>query len=210
MTIADLRQEFMHTDLDENNVAPDPFSQFDRWFGEAAKAQMPMANAMTLATVSASGQPSARMVLLKNVDGGGFVFYTNYKSRKGRELTANPAAALLFYWPELEREVRIDGRVEKLSAQESDQYFSTRPLGSRHAAIASPQSKAIPNRAALETRVAEREKKYGDQTPRPAHWGGYRLIPDAIEFWQGRPNRLHDRVLYTRHTRGWKITRLAP
>ena len=210
MNIADLRQEYLRESLDEHDVAPDPLEQFKRWFDEAVNAQMPMVNAMTLATVSASGQPTARIVLLKGVDGGGFVFYTNYQSRKGRELTANPAAALLFYWIELEREVRIDGRVEKLSAQESDDYFGSRPLASRHAAIASPQSKVIPSRAALETRFAESEKKFGDKTPRPAQWGGYRLIPDAIEFWQGRPNRLHDRVLYTRASRGWKIARLAP
>ena len=171
---------------------------------------MPMVNAMTLATVSAAGRPSARMVLLKGVDHGGFVFFTNYKSRKGRELTANPEAALLFYWTELEREVRIEGRVEKISAQESDEYFGSRPLGSRHAAIASPQSKVVPDRAALEALFAEAEQRHGDETPRPAHWGGYRLLPAAIEFWQGRANRLHDRVLYTLKSRGWKIERLAP
>ena len=210
MNIADLRQEYIRASLDENDVAPDPYVQFDRWFSEAVKAQVPMVNAMTLATVSAGGQPSARIVLLKGVSGGGFAFYTNYKSRKGRELTANPAAALLFHWTDLERQVRIDGRVERLSTQESDEYFSTRPTASRHAAIASPQSNVITNRAALEARYAESEKKYGDTPPRPAHWGGYRLIPDAIEFWQGRAHRLHDRLLYTRKSRNWKLTRLAP
>jgi pyridoxamine 5'-phosphate oxidase len=210
MNIADLRQEYMRESLDEKDVAPDPLDQFARWFDEAVKAQMPIVNAMTLATVSAAGRPSARMVLLKGVDHGGFVFFTNYKSRKGRELTANPEAALVFYWTELEREVRIEGRVEKISAQESDEYFASRPLGSRHAAIASPQSKVVADRAALEALFAAAEQLHGDETPRPAHWGGYRLLPAAIEFWQGRANRLHDRVLYTLKSRGWKIERLAP
>jgi pyridoxamine 5'-phosphate oxidase len=209
MNIADLRQEYMRARLDETEVARDPFEQFNRWFDEAIKAEHPMLNAMTLATVSAEGRPSARIVLLKGVDNGGFVFFTNYKSRKGRELTANPAAALVLYWSELEREVRIDGRIKKVSAAESDAYFASRPLGSRHAAIASPQSETVADRAALEARFAEAAKS-GDQPPRPAHWGGYRLIPDEIEFWQGRPNRLHDRVLYTRKSRSWTITRLAP
>ena len=209
MNIADLRQEYMRARLDETEVARDPFEQFNRWFDEAIKAEHPMLNAMTLATVSAEGRPSARIVLLKGVDNGGFVFFTNYKSRKGRELTANPAAALVLYWSELEREVRIDGRIKKVTAAESDAYFASRPLGSRHAAIASPQSETVADRAALEARFAEAAKS-GDQPPRPAHWGGYRLIPDEIEFWQGRPNRLHDRVLYTRKSRSWTITRLAP
>ncbi len=210
MDISDLRQEYMRESLDEHDVARNPLEQFERWFDEAVKAQVPMVNAMTLATVSATGQPSARIVLLKGVDHGGFVFFTNYKSRKGRELTANPEAALLFYWTDLEREVRIEGRVEKISAQESDEYFGNRPLGSRHAAIASPQSKVVPDRAALEALFADAEQRHGDKTPRPAHWGGYRLQPTAIEFWQGRANRLHDRVLYTLKARGWKIERLAP
>ena len=210
MDIADLRQEYMRESLDEKGVAPDPLKQFELWFDEAVEAQMPMVNAMTLATVSPTGRPSARIVLLKGVDRGGFVFYTNYKSRKGRELTANPEAALLFYWEGLEREVRVEGRVEKISAQESDDYFGSRPLGSRHAAIASPQSKVVADRAALEAMFAEAAERYGDKTPRPPHWGGYRLLPAAIEFWQGRPNRLHDRVLYTLKARGWKIERLAP
>ena len=210
MNIADLRQEYMRETLDEQDVAHDPFVQFDLWFKEAIAAKMPMLNAMTLATVAASGQPAARIVLLKGVDARGFVFFTNYSSRKGTELAANPAAALLFHWTELEREVRIDGRVEKVTAQESDEYFASRPLGSQHAAIASPQSEVVPDRAALEARFAAAEKSHGDSPTRPAHWGGYRVLPSAIEFWQGRPNRLHDRVLYSRVDRGWKITRLAP
>ena len=210
MNIADLHQEYMRESLDEQDVAHDPFVQFDRWFKEAIAAKMPMLNAMTLATVSASGQPAARIVLLKGVDARGFVFFTNYSSRKGTEIAANPAAALLFHWTELEREVRIDGSVEKVTAQESDEYFASRPLGSQHAAIASPQSEVVPNRAVLEARFATAEKSQGDAPTRPAHWGGYRVLPSAIEFWQGRPNRLHDRVLYSRADGGWKITRLAP
>jgi pyridoxamine 5'-phosphate oxidase len=210
MNVADLRQEYMRESLDEKDVARDPLKQFALWFDEAVKAQMPMVNAMTLATVSAAGLPSTRSVLLKGVDQRGFAFYTHYDSRKGRELAANPAASLLFYWIDLEREVRIDGRVEKVSAQESDEYFASRPLGSRHAAIASPQSNVVPGRAALEALFAETEKRHGDNPRRPANWGGYRVVPDALEFWQGRANRLHDRVLYTREAGGWKIERLAP
>ena len=210
MNIADLHQEYMRESLDEQDVAHDPFVQFDRWFKEAIAAKMPMLNAMTLATVSASGQPAARIVLLKGVDARGFVFFTNYSSRKGTEIAANPAAALLFHWTELEREVRIDGSVEKVTAQESDEYFASRPLGSQHAAIASPHSEVVPNRTVLEARFAAAEKSQGDAPTRPAHWGGYRVLPSAIEFWQGRPNRLHDRVLYSRVDGGWKITRLAP
>lgn len=211
MDTTDLRQEYMRESLDEKDVAHDPILQFTRWFDEAVRAQMPMLNAMTLATVSAAGGPSARIVLLKDVDAAGFVFYTNYQSSKGRELAARPEAALLFYWIELEREVRIEGRVKKVSARESEEYFLSRPLGSRLAAIASPQSETVPDRAALEARFAEAEKRYGDNPPRPECWGGYRLVPDTMEFWQGRPNRLHDRLLYRRlPDGGWTIERLAP
>ncbi len=210
MNIADLREEYMHASLDESDVARDPIVQFNRWFDEAVAANMPMVNSMTLATVSAGGQPSARIVLLKGADASGLVFYTNYSSRKGAELAANPAAALLFHWVELEREVRIEGRVEKVSALESDEYFASRPLGSRHAAIASPQSAVVADRAVLEARFDAAAKDHGTTPVRPAHWGGYRVLPSAFEFWQGRPNRLHDRVLYTRDDDGWKIARLAP
>ena len=210
MNIADLRQEYMRETLDEHDVARDPFVQFDRWFSAAVEAKMPMLNSMTLATVAANGQPAARIVLLKGVDARGFVFYTNYSSRKGVELAANPVAALLFHWTELEREVRIEGRVEKVSARESDDYFASRPLGSQHAAIASPQSQVVPDRAMLENRFAEAEKAHGAAPARPPQWGGYRVLPSTLEFWQGRANRLHDRVLYTRAGDGWKIERLAP
>lgn len=209
--IADLRQEYMRERLDEEDVAHDPVTQFTRWFDEAINARVPMVNAMTLASVSASGQPSARIVLLKEADQAGFVFYTNYESRKGRELASNPRAALLFYWIELEREVRIEGRVAKVTARESDEYFSSRPLGSRFAAIASPQSQVVADRAALEARFSETEKRAGSTPSRPACWGGYRVVPEMVEFWQGRSNRLHDRLQYRlRADGGWIIERLAP
>jgi pyridoxamine 5'-phosphate oxidase len=210
MDIAKLRQEYMRESLDEKDVAREPIAQFKLWFDEAVAAAMPMVNAMTLATVAANGRPSARIVLLKGVDHDGFVFYTNFQSRKGSELAGNPAAALLFHWTELEREVRIEGHVEKVSAREADDYFASRPLGSRHAAIASPQSAVVADRAALEARFAGAVTNYGDNPPRPPEWGGYRVTPDTLEFWQGRQNRLHDRVLYTRVKGGWKIERLAP
>lgn len=210
MIIAELRQQYMRENLDEKNVARDPLRQFQLWFDAAVQAQIPQVNAMTLATASAAGRPASRIMLLKGVDSHGFVFYTNYQSRKGRELAANPAASLLFYWAELEREVRIDGNVEKVSARESDEYFASRPLGSRHAAIASPQSEVVADRAALEARFTDAAQRYGSHPPRPPHWGGYRVTPGAIEFWQGRANRLHDRVLYTRDGDGWNIARLAP
>jgi pyridoxamine 5'-phosphate oxidase len=205
-----MRNEYMRASLDEADAAADPFAQFQRWFDEAVRAELPTPNAMTLATVAADGAPGARIVLLKGVDPRGFVFYTNYQSRKSRELAENPRAALVFHWIELEREVRIEGTVEKTSAAESDHYFSSRPLGSRHAAIASPQSTVVANRAALENRFAEVAKIQGDAPARPAHWGGYRLSPIAVEFWQGRRNRLHDRLLYTRSNERWNISRLAP
>lgn len=205
-----MRNEYMRASLDEADAAADPLTQFQHWFDEAVRAELPTPNAMTLATVAADGTPGARIVLLKGADQRGFVFYTNYQSRKGRELAVNPHAVLVFHWIELEREVRIEGSVEKTGATESDEYFSSRPLGSRHAAIASPQSAVVANRAVLETRFAEVAKIQGDAPVRPAHWGGYVLQPARVEFWQGRPNRLHDRLLYSRDGDRWSISRLAP
>jgi len=209
--LAGLRQEYMRESLDVGDVDRDPVVQFRKWFDEAVSARLPMVNAMTLATTSTDCRPSARVVLLKGLDDRGFVFYTDYDSRKGRELAANPRAALLFYWIELEREVRVEGRVEKTSAHESDEYFATRPVGSRLAALASRQSSVVADRQALERGYADVQQRHGDTPPRPSAWGGYRVIPEAIEFWQGRPNRLHDRLLYTKGADGaWEIVRLAP
>jgi pyridoxamine 5'-phosphate oxidase len=211
MDVAGLRQEYMRERLDEGGIAPDPVTQFRAWFDEAVAAQVPMVNAMTLATVGTDGRPSARVVLLKGIDERGFVFYTDYGSRKGRELAQNPRAALLVYWIDLEREVRIEGLTEKTSVTESDDYFASRPVGSRLAALASRQSSVVPDRLSLEKEYAEMEQRYRDSPPRPEAWGGYRVLPDAVEFWQGRPNRLHDRLLYTKQADGsWKIVRLAP
>jgi pyridoxamine 5'-phosphate oxidase len=209
-TLADLRKNYSLGSLDIADVDPNPFRQFDKWFKQALDAQLPEPNTMTLATVDPRGRPSARIVLIKGVDERGFVFFTNYESRKGRELADNPHASLLFYWIELERQVRIEGTVVKTSDAESDTYFASRPVGSRIGAWASEQSKAIESRAVLEAREHEFSAQYGDNPPRPPHWGGYRLIPDAIEFWQGRPSRLHDRMFYTRSGTDWTIARLSP
>jgi pyridoxamine 5'-phosphate oxidase len=210
LDIAHLRQEYMRAGLDERDVLADPLTQFKLWFDDAVKAELPAPNAMSLATISAGCKPASRLVLLKGIDHGGFVFYTNYDSRKGREINASAHAALLFGWLALERQVRIEGALARVTAQESDDYFASRPLGSRHAAIASPQSEAVANRATLEARFNEVVRTTGDNPQRPAHWGGYRLMPVEIEFWQGRANRLHDRLLFSKTTMGWKITRLAP
>lgn len=201
-------------ELDEHNVDANPIRQFQVWFDEVLEYGMPMADAMTLSTATAEGKPSGRLILLKSVDESGFVFYTNYRSRKARELDANPFAAMTFYWEPLERQVRIEGRVSRVSADESDKYFQTRPRESQLGALASPQSDVIESRAVLEQRFQELEEEYQDESrsvQRPFHWGGYRLVPDRIEFWKGRPGRLHDRLLYERQRDGnWVISRLAP
>ncbi|AGW91490.1 MULTISPECIES: pyridoxamine 5'-phosphate oxidase [Cupriavidus] len=209
--LADLRRTYVLGSLSETDVAPDPMSQFKRWFDEAVTAKLPEPNAMTLATVDATGQPSARIVLLKGIDDRGFTFFTNYESRKGLDLAANPRAALLFHWVQLERQVRVEGYVEKVSDDESDAYFASRPLGSRVGAWASEQSREVPGRDVLEQRELEYRSKFGENPPRPPHWGGYRLVPTALEFWQGRPSRLHDRIAYRVHPDGsWQIVRLSP
>jgi pyridoxamine 5'-phosphate oxidase len=210
MNIADLRQEYMRAGLSEADANPDPLRQFQTWFEDAQKAKLPLPNAMTLASVRPSGAPSARVVLLKGIEAGGFVFYTNYRSRKAREIESGAGACLLFLWSDLERQVRIEGAVERVSAADSDTYFASRPLGARHSAWASPQSETVPSREVLEKAMREARARHGDKPPRPAHWGGYRVVPHEIEFWQGRADRLHDRLLYRRKAGGWAIERLAP
>lgn len=212
MSIADLRKEYTQGGLREVDAAVSPFAQFDRWFNELRKVTQLEPNAMTLATSTPDGRPSARIVLLKQVDDRGFVFFTNYESRKGEELAANSWVTLLFYWPELERQVRIEGKASYITPEESDAYYHSRPWGSRVGAWVSPQSQVIPDRSFLEERVAEINAQHPDeQVTRPPNWGGYRVQPSTFEFWQGRPSRLHDRLRYSRNDGGlWIIERLAP
>jgi pyridoxamine 5'-phosphate oxidase len=209
--IANFRKEYQLESLLESTVDPDPYRQFQLWFDQVVAAELPEPNAMTLATATPDGIPSARIVLLKGVDPQGFVFFTNYTSQKGAELAANPRAAIVFLWVELERQVRIQGSVVKLPDAESDDYFRSRPLGSQLGAWVSEQSQVIPDRESLEQRLADLQQQYANQPiPRPPHWGGYRLQPTSIEFWQGRRNRLHDRLCYRLVNGEWVIERLAP
>ena len=208
----DRKHQYNSESIDEKTVDRDPLVLFQRWLDEAMAAGIHLAEAMTLATATAEGKPSARLVLLKGADKRGFVFYTNYNSMKARELDSNPQAALVFYWPQLERQVRVEGEVERTGTDESDAYFKTRPRESQIGALASPQSEVVASREALQQKADELEKLYeGREVARPAHWGGYRLEPERIEFWKGRVGRLHDRILYERQTDGsWTIVRLAP
>jgi pyridoxamine 5'-phosphate oxidase len=210
MDIADLRKSYERDALDETASAADPLDQFDHWFRQALTAQLPEPNAMTVATVGADGRPSTRVVLIKGYDARGIVWYTNYQSRKGRELAAQPFAALQFHWVELERVVRIEGTVERTGDDESDAYYASRPLDSRIGAWASPQSEVISSRAVLVANAAREAARHGLHPPRPPHWGGYRLVPDRWEFWQGRKSRLHDRLRYRLGDDRWVRERLAP
>lgn len=210
--IANIRQDYTMAALDENTTGIDPVAFFRKWFDEAHTAQISEVNAMALATVSAEGKPHARIVLLKGVEHNGFVFFTNYESNKGKHIAANDSAALLFFWKELERQVRIEGTISKISTVESDQYFQSRPHGSRLGAWSSPQSQIIPDRSVLDNNYQSFEEKFtGTDVPRPPHWGGYIVVPQQIEFWQGRSSRMHDRILFTQSAGGlWEKVRLAP
>lgn len=210
-SISDIRKDYRMKSFLESDAASDPFAQFGHWWLEAVESKIDEVNAMTLATSSADGFPSARIVLLKGYDRNGFVFFTNYNSQKGQDIAANPKACLLFFWKELERQVRIDGSIEKISAKDSEEYFQSRPVGSRIGAWCSPQSSVIPDRSLLDKNVEFYSNKFNAQiVPRPDHWGGYIVKPTAIEFWQGRSSRLHDRLRYSKIADSWKIERLAP
>ena len=208
--LAQLRVDYKRAALSERDAAPDPFDQFARWFDEAVAAALPEPNAMTLATIDPAGAPAARIVLLKGIDTRGLVFHTNYDSRKGRELAAEPRVALLFFWVELHRQVRVEGVAGRVSAEESDAYFAARPRGSQLSAWASPQSADVPDRAWLESQVATVEARFTSAVPRPPNWGGIRVVPDRFEFWQGRESRLHDRLVWSKEGDRWTIGRLAP
>jgi pyridoxamine 5'-phosphate oxidase len=210
MDLAALRQEYMRVGLHEKDLVDDPLAQFGGWFDDALRSGVALPNAMTLATATKQGRPSVRTVLLKGFDARGFVFYTNYRSRKGHELEENPRAMLLFCWKELERQIGIEGSIARVSAAESDEYFASRPLGSRLSATISPQSDVVASREALEAKLEKASKRWRDAPPRPEDWGGYRLAPERFEFWQGRQDRLHDRLCYRKAADGWKIERLAP
>jgi pyridoxamine 5'-phosphate oxidase len=209
--IADIRKDYKLQTLLEADVAPDPITQFGKWWDEAVKSEIDEVNAMTLATADKNNMPSARIVLLKGYDKNGFIFFTNYQSHKGEQLLQNPNACLVFFWKELERQIRITGTVEKISGEDSDAYFTSRPAGSRIGAWASPQSSVIANRTVIEEKLKDFEQQFGDNAiPRPPHWGGYIVQPAQIEFWQGRASRLHDRMQYTLQKGAWIIERLAP
>ena len=211
MSISSIRKDYQLRSLSESDVHASPVVQFSQWWDEALKSEIDEVNAMTLSTITAAGRPSARIVLLKGFDEKGFVFYTNYESDKGQQLDANPYASLVFFWKELERQVRIEGKCERVSSEESDEYFYSRPLGSKLGAWASPQSKVIEGRQILDKNAAELQKQFATgEVPRPPHWGGYRVVAESIEFWQGRSNRLHDRIKYINQHGAWKIDRLAP
>ena len=210
-SLADIRKDYSLRELSEEKIDSDPFTEFGIWMDEALESQVNEPTAMTLSTAAADGRPSSRVVLLKGYDHDGFVFFTNYESRKGRELAANPYAAINFFWPELERQVNISGRTSKVSGEESDEYFKSRPFTSRVGAWASNQSEKIDSRAAIMSKAAKLLVKYaGGNVPRPPHWGGFRLVPDRFEFWQGRESRLHDRICFELNENSWMISRLSP
>jgi pyridoxamine 5'-phosphate oxidase len=210
MDLADLRRDYAQESLTERDVDPDPIRQFEKWFEQALRAGMVEPNAMTVATSTRDGHPSARMILLKGFDAGGFVFYTDYRSRKATELEANPHVSLCFWWDALQRQVRVTGTVARVSPDESAAYFHTRPHGSRIGAWASRQSAPLESRETLEREVDRLHRAHPEDVPLPPHWGGYRVTPESIEFWQGRPSRLHDRIVYTREGDNWRLGRLSP